>query len=115
MKLAATLMEWSEPKLWRIETGQIAIRALDVEAMCKRYGAKPGLTEALVALAGHNRAPGWMVRQRPGHPRRLLHLRGPGRHRLPPHCLRAPLSTRPFCAPRAYAHALATEQRQHQY
>lgn len=58
-KLAATLMEWSEPKLWRIETGQIAVRGLDVEAMCKRYGAEPGLTEALVALAGQNRAPGW--------------------------------------------------------
>jgi hypothetical protein len=58
-RLAASLMEWSEPKLWRIETGQIAIRALDVEAMCNRYGVTPGLTAALVALARNNRAPGW--------------------------------------------------------
>ena len=34
VKMAARLMEWSEPKMWRIETGQTALRALDVEAMC---------------------------------------------------------------------------------
>jgi transcriptional regulator with XRE-family HTH domain len=39
VKLAASLMEWSEPKLWRIETGQTALRALDVRAMCAAYGA----------------------------------------------------------------------------
>jgi transcriptional regulator with XRE-family HTH domain len=42
VKLAARLMEWSEPKMWRIETGQTAIRALDVQAMCVAYGAAPG-------------------------------------------------------------------------
>ena len=51
VKLAATLMEWSEPKLWRIETGQTALRALDVQAMCTAYGAAPGLTQALAGLA----------------------------------------------------------------
>ena len=52
-------MEWSEPKLWRIETGQTALRALDVQAMCAAYGAEPGLTRALAGLAAQTRADGW--------------------------------------------------------
>lgn len=59
IKLAAELFEWSEPKLWRIETGQSALRALDVQAMCTAYGAPPDLTRALTALASHTRAQGW--------------------------------------------------------
>ncbi len=59
VKTAAMLMEWSEPKMWRIETGQIALRALDVQAMCAAYGAAPGLTQALAGLAGQTRAHGW--------------------------------------------------------
>ena len=59
VKLAARLMEWSEPKLWRIETGQTALRALDVRAMCAAYGAAPGLTQALAGLAAQSRADGW--------------------------------------------------------
>ena len=52
-------MEWSEPKLWRIETGQTAIRALDVQAMCAAYDAPPDLTSALAELARQTRAHGW--------------------------------------------------------
>ena len=59
VKLAASLMEWSEPKLWRIETGQTALRVLDVQAMCAAYGATPGLTRALAGLAAQTRADGW--------------------------------------------------------
>jgi len=59
VKLAATLMEWSEPKLWRIETAQTALRALDVQAMCAAYGAPPGLTQALAGLAAQSRVDGW--------------------------------------------------------
>ena len=59
VKLAAQLMEWSEPKLWRIETGQTALRVLDVQAMCAAYGAEPGLTRALAGLAAQTRADGW--------------------------------------------------------
>ena len=59
MKVAAGLMEWSEPKLWRIESGQTALRALDVQAMCAAYDAPPGLTCALAELARHSRAHGW--------------------------------------------------------
>lgn len=59
LKVAAGLMEWSEPKLWRIESGQTALRALDVQAMCAVYDAPPGLTCALAELARHSRAHGW--------------------------------------------------------
>ena len=59
VKAAARVMEWSEPKLWRIETGQTALRTLDVQAMCTAYGAAPGLTRGLTGLAGQTRAQGW--------------------------------------------------------
>ena len=58
-KVAAELMEWSEPKLWRIESGQTALRALDVQAMCATYDASPDLTQALAGLARQTRAHGW--------------------------------------------------------
>ena len=59
VKMAATLMEWSEPKMWRIETGQTAMRVMDVEAMCAVYGAPADLTRALGGLARHTKANGW--------------------------------------------------------
>jgi transcriptional regulator with XRE-family HTH domain len=59
VKVAASLLEWSEPKLWRIETGQTALRALDVQAMCAAYGAPPELTQALSGLASQTRVQGW--------------------------------------------------------
>lgn len=59
VKTAAGLMEWSEPKLWRIETGQTAMRVLDVQAMCNFYSAPPDLTQVLAGLARHTRAYGW--------------------------------------------------------
>ena len=54
VKLAAQLMEWSEPKLWRIETGQTALRILDVQAMCAAYGAEAG-PDAGIGRAGCGR------------------------------------------------------------
>jgi transcriptional regulator with XRE-family HTH domain len=59
IKLAAAELEWSEPKLWRIETGQTSLRSLDVEAMCRLYGAPADLTEALMGLAKETKARGW--------------------------------------------------------
>jgi transcriptional regulator with XRE-family HTH domain len=62
VKAAAGLLEWSEPKLWRIETGQTALRGLDVAAMCERYGTPPELAAALAELARETRhapASGW--------------------------------------------------------
>jgi transcriptional regulator with XRE-family HTH domain len=59
VRAAATQLEWSEAKIWRIETGQTSLRSLDVEAMCKVYGAPQDITEALMGLAKETKARGW--------------------------------------------------------
>jgi transcriptional regulator with XRE-family HTH domain len=59
VRVAAERLEWSEAKIWRIETGQTSLRSLDVEAMCKIYGAPADLTEALMGLAKETKARGW--------------------------------------------------------
>ncbi|MFJ2835682.1 helix-turn-helix domain-containing protein [Nocardia sp. NPDC087230] len=58
-RTAAAQLEWSEAKIWRIETGQTSLRSLDVEAMCKVYGAPAELIEPLAALARETKARGW--------------------------------------------------------
>src|ERR1022692_2940300 len=59
VKTAAEKLEWSEAKMWRMETGQTSLRSLDVEAMCKIYAAPADLTEALMGLAKETKARGW--------------------------------------------------------
>jgi transcriptional regulator with XRE-family HTH domain len=59
VKAAADRLEWSETKIWRIETGQTSLRSLDVEAMCRIYDAPQHLTEALMGLAKETKAKGW--------------------------------------------------------
>ena len=59
MKTAAEKLEWSETKVWRIETGQTSLRSHDVELMCRIYAAPPDLTEALMGLARETKAKGW--------------------------------------------------------
>jgi transcriptional regulator with XRE-family HTH domain len=59
VKLAAEQLEWSAPKIWRIEGGATSMRALDVEAMCRLYGATPDRTQALMALARETKSKGW--------------------------------------------------------
>ncbi|MFJ6573320.1 helix-turn-helix domain-containing protein [Streptomyces sp. NPDC091292] len=59
VRAAAKKLEWSEAKMWRIETGQTPLRSLDVQAMCLVYGAPPDLTEALMGLAKETKARGW--------------------------------------------------------
>ncbi|MGH3245666.1 MAG: helix-turn-helix domain-containing protein [Trebonia sp.] len=58
-RAAARELERSEPTLWRIETGQTSVRSLDVEQMCRLYGATDDLTKALMALAKETKARGW--------------------------------------------------------
>jgi transcriptional regulator with XRE-family HTH domain len=58
-RAAARELERSEPTLWRIENGHTATRSLDVEQMCRLYGADQELTKALMALAKETRARGW--------------------------------------------------------
>ncbi|WP_308287242.1 helix-turn-helix domain-containing protein [Actinomadura parmotrematis] len=59
VKLAAQELEISEAKLWRIETGQTALRSHDVEIMCRIYGAPPDLADALKGLAKETKGKGW--------------------------------------------------------
>lgn len=61
VKAAAQALEWSEAKIWRIETGQTSMRSLDVENVCRIYGAPADLTEALMALAKETKARGWWL------------------------------------------------------
>jgi transcriptional regulator with XRE-family HTH domain len=58
-KEAAKALERSAPTLWRIETGRTPIRGVEVDAMCRLYGASPKMTEVLVGLAGETKAKGW--------------------------------------------------------
>lgn len=59
VKAAAEALEWSEAKIWRIETGQTSLRSLDAEAMCRVYGVDPETTEALKGLARETKTRGW--------------------------------------------------------
>lgn len=59
VKAAAEQLEWSEAKIWRIETGQTSLRSFDVEVMCRIYGAPADLTQALMGLAKETKARGW--------------------------------------------------------
>jgi transcriptional regulator with XRE-family HTH domain len=59
VRAAARELERSEPTLWRIESGLVAVRALDVEQMCRLYGATGDMTRALMALARETKAKGW--------------------------------------------------------
>ena len=58
-RTAARELERSEPTLWRVETGQTSVRSLDVEQMCRLYGAPDDLTKVLMALAKETKARGW--------------------------------------------------------
>jgi transcriptional regulator with XRE-family HTH domain len=61
VRAAAAQLEWSEAKIWRIATGQTSLRSLDVEQMCRVYGAPVDATEALMALAKETKARGWWL------------------------------------------------------
>ncbi|TDC85308.1 XRE family transcriptional regulator [Micromonospora sp. KC606] len=59
LEAAASDLEWSRAKMYRIESGQTPVRALDVEQMCRLYGAPPDMTEVLVSLARESKSKGW--------------------------------------------------------
>lgn len=59
VRTAAAQLEWSEAKIWRIETGQTGMRSLDVHTMCRVYGAAPDTTRALMGLAKETKSRGW--------------------------------------------------------
>ncbi|MFG2090182.1 MULTISPECIES: helix-turn-helix domain-containing protein [unclassified Spirillospora] len=59
VQAAANALEWSEAKMWRIETGQTSLRSHDVELMCRVYGAPRDLKAALMGLARETKEKGW--------------------------------------------------------
>lgn len=59
VRAAARELEWSEAKIWRIETGQVAMRSHDVETICGIYGAGAEVTDVLKRLAKETKAKGW--------------------------------------------------------
>lgn len=59
VQAAAKALEWSEAKMWRIETGQTSLRSHDVETMCRVYGAPDELKVALMGLAKETKGKGW--------------------------------------------------------
>ncbi|MBO2465761.1 helix-turn-helix domain-containing protein [Actinomadura violacea] len=59
VQAAATALEWSEAKMWRIETGQTSLRSHDVETMCRVYGAPDDMKTALMGLAKETKGKGW--------------------------------------------------------
>ncbi|WP_026185335.1 helix-turn-helix domain-containing protein [Salinispora pacifica] len=56
---AAKELEWSAPRIWRYETGQVPMHPNDVEAMCRVYGAARETIETMRALARETKAHGW--------------------------------------------------------
>lgn len=61
VRAAASALEWNDTKIWRIETGQTSMRSLEVEQMCRAYGAPLETTGALMALAKETKAKGWWL------------------------------------------------------
>jgi transcriptional regulator with XRE-family HTH domain len=59
VRAAARQLERSEPTLWRMENGLTSMRSLEVETMCRLYGATGDMTKALMALAKETKARGW--------------------------------------------------------
>jgi transcriptional regulator with XRE-family HTH domain len=49
----------SRAKLWRVETGKVAVKVADVRGLCWLYGADAKTTDALAALAVGTRDQGW--------------------------------------------------------
>ncbi len=59
MAEAWTALEWSRQRLWRYETGQVAVHPNDVAAMCAVYGADKETIEGLKELARQSKAKAW--------------------------------------------------------
>lgn len=56
---AATELEFSRARMYRVENGEVSLRKHDVIAMCSIYGASREITEVLIGLARESKAKGW--------------------------------------------------------
>jgi transcriptional regulator with XRE-family HTH domain len=59
VRAASKQLERSEPTMWRIENGLVSVRSIEVEMMCRLYGASDEMTKALMSLAKETKARGW--------------------------------------------------------
>ncbi|WP_433344411.1 helix-turn-helix domain-containing protein [Micromonospora sp. CA-111912] len=59
LEAAAEALEWSRAKMYRLESGQTALRTHDVNLMCQHYGTSTELTEVLVCLSRESKSKGW--------------------------------------------------------
>jgi transcriptional regulator with XRE-family HTH domain len=58
-KDVAASLEWSETKVWRIETARVTVSPGDIRELARLYGLKEADTEAMVQLARQAKRPGW--------------------------------------------------------
>jgi len=58
-KDVAASLEWSETKVWRIETARVTVSPGDIRELARLYGVSETDTEAMVALARQAKRPGW--------------------------------------------------------
>src|SRR5947199_4290416 len=56
---AAAQLEWSETKIWRIETARVTVSPGDVRELARVYGVDAEAAEALVQLARQAKRTGW--------------------------------------------------------
>ncbi|MDI6103495.1 helix-turn-helix transcriptional regulator [Actinoplanes sp. NEAU-A12] len=56
---AASELEFSRARMYRIENGEVPVRKHDVIAMCGVYTAPAHMTEVLIGLAAESKAKGW--------------------------------------------------------
>src|SRR3712207_1467292 len=59
IEAAASELECSRQKVWRIEKGLVPVRAPDIRLLCALYRVGPDMTEVLTGLARETRAKGW--------------------------------------------------------
>jgi hypothetical protein len=55
----AARLEWSDTKVWRIETARVTVSPGDIRELARLYGIDDAGTEALVQLARQAKRPGW--------------------------------------------------------
>ncbi|MEO3923854.1 helix-turn-helix transcriptional regulator [Micromonosporaceae bacterium B7E4] len=56
---SARTLEFSRAKMYRIERGEVALRTMEVTAMCQLYGVTAEMTDVLVSLTKATKAEGW--------------------------------------------------------
>jgi hypothetical protein len=59
LEAVARELEWSRAKMYRVERGEVALRTLEVTAICRLYGVSTEMTDVLVGLAKATKAEGW--------------------------------------------------------